>query len=188
MRTTNRSSALVISAAALAAALGGTAAAAPASMPAQASVSAYGEHGNRSTRVVDQWAAAWNTNSPQRMAALFTDTGSYTDHAFQATFAGKDGVATWITITHTAIKNPKVEVLNSFRSGDRVAVRWEFSGTDTGAFAKHLPPTGKSFTVPVLTYFEMKGDKIQRCEDYYNVADLLRQVGLPAGAWTPPTA
>ena len=35
---------------------------------------------------------------------------------------------------------------------------------------------------------DLKGGKIQHLTDYYNLADLLRQVGLPAGVWTPPGA
>ncbi|MFC6089675.1 ester cyclase [Saccharothrix lopnurensis] len=196
MNTTTRRSAGVFSAVVLAAVLGGAvagAAPAPAPAPAPASVpvsapGAHHDHAHRSTPIADEWAAAWNTNSPERMAALFTDTGSYTDHAFQATFTGKDGVAGWVANTHASIEDPRVEIVDAFRSGDRVAVRWEFSGTDIGSFAEHLPPTGKSFTVPVLTHFELKNGKIARCEDYYNLADLLRQVGLPSGVWTPPGA
>lgn len=50
------------------------------------------------------------------------------------------------------------------------------------------PPTGKSFSVPAASIFEMKGDKIRRVDDYYNLADLLGQLGLQPGAWVPPPA
>ena len=138
-------------------------------------------------QVVHQWADAWNAASPERMAALFTADGVYEDFAFQARFQGRDGVALWVSITNASIRDARVELVDAFRAGDRAAARWICSGTDTGAFARDLPPTGKSFSVPVASLFELEGRLIRRVGDYYNLADLLRQIGLPAGAYTPPT-
>lgn len=139
-------------------------------------------------RVVKQWAAAWNAGSPERMAALFTEDGVYEDHAFQVVFRGRDGVAQWVSITTGAIDDTHVEVTGAFRSGDRIAVQWTFSGTDSAGGLGGQPPTGKSFSVPAASIFEMKGNKIRRVDDYYNLADLLRQLGLPSGAPAQPTA
>ena len=139
-------------------------------------------------RVVQRWADAWNAADPERMAALFTADGVYEDFAFQARFQGRDGVALWVSITTASIRDARVELVDAFRAGDRAAARWIFSGTDTGAFARDLPPTGKSFSVPVASLFELEGRLIRRVGDYYNLADLLRQIGLPAGAYTPPAA
>lgn len=139
-------------------------------------------------RVVRQWAAAWNTGSPEDMAALFTEDGTYEDHAFQAAFQGRDGAAQWISITNASIDDAHVEIHEAFRGGDRIAVQWTFSGKNTAGGLAGLPPTGKSFSVLAVSIFEMEGNKIRRVDDYYNLADLLRQVGLPSGAWVPPPA
>ena len=40
--------------------------------------------------------------------------------------------------------------------------------------------------MPAAPLFEMEGNEIERVEDYYNLAYLPRQLGLPANAWTPP--
>jgi steroid delta-isomerase-like uncharacterized protein len=137
--------------------------------------------------VVQRWADAWNTASPERMAALFTDDGVYEDFAFQARFQGKEGVALWVTITNASVRDARVELIDAFGVGDRAAARWIFSGTDTGAFARDLPPTGRSFSVRVASFFELEGGLIRRVGDYYNLADLLRQIGLPSGAYVPPS-
>lgn len=133
-------------------------------------------------RVVRQWAAAWNAGSPGEMAALFTRDGVYEDHAFQVVFRGRDGVAQWVAITSGAIDDTHVEVDEAFRSGDRIAVRWTFSGTDSASGLGGRPPTGNSFSVPAASIFQIKGDKIQRVDDYYNLADLLRQITPPSDA------
>ncbi|MGW5251113.1 ester cyclase [Streptomyces sp. NPDC004129] len=149
---------------------------------------AYSRPDIRIPRMVAAWAEAWNTASPQKMAAMFTEDGVYQGNAFQVTMTGHAGVATWVAITEQGIKNAHVHVVDAFGEGDKIAVRWTFSGTDTGAFAKDRPATGKSFSVPATTVMDLKGGKIQHLTDYYNLADLLRQVGLPAGVWTPPGA
>ena len=37
-----------------------------------------------------------------------------------------------------------------------------------------------------MTMLRLRGDRIVSNSDYYNVADVLRQSGLPP-TWTPPT-
>lgn len=135
--------------------------------------------------VVTAWAEAWNSSDPQKMAALFTKDGVYQDNAFQGTMRGTKGVADWVTMTAQTIGDARVDIVDAFRDGDRIAVRWKFSGTETGDFTKEYPATGKSFTVPAVTVMDLEGDKIQHLTDTYNLADLLRQSGLPAGAWNP---
>ncbi|MYW90159.1 SgcJ/EcaC family oxidoreductase [Amycolatopsis rubida] len=141
---------------------------------------------SRIPHVVKAWAEAWNAGDAAEMASLFTNDGTYRDNAFQVAMSGRQGVENWVNITERSIRDAHVDVRDAFRSGDRVAVRWTFSGTDTGAFDKTRPATGKSFRVPASTLIDLRGERIQQVTDYYNLADVLRQVGLPAGPWTPP--
>lgn len=145
----------------------------------------YGAGRGPVPRPVREWAAAWNTGDPERMAALFTKDGVYEDKAFGAVFEGKEGVAQWVSITTASIDETQVEVHYAFRKGDRIAVRWTFSGTDSAGGLGGQPPTGRSFAVPAVSVFEVKGNKIERVEDYYNLADLLGQLGLPPGGAPP---
>lgn len=185
--------AAVLLAAAAAALLLGTAAS-PASgntnakdrSASEAQAASYGADQRPVPRVVREWAAAWNTGSHERMVGLFTEDGVYEDHAFQVVFNGKDGIAQWVSITNQVIDDTHVEVEEASRAGDRIYVEWTFSGTNSAGGLAGQPPTGESFSVPAVSVFEMEGGKIRRVDDYYNLADLLRQVGLPAGAWTPP--
>ncbi|WP_033293702.1 nuclear transport factor 2 family protein [Amycolatopsis jejuensis] len=140
----------------------------------------------RYPHVVTAWANAWNTGDAARMAELFTADGTYRDNAFQVSMSGRDGVANWVTITGKSIGSPQVDLIDAFRSGDRIAVRWTFSGTDVGAFDRTRPASGKRFHVPVTTIIDLRGSRIRQVTDYYNLADVFRQIGLPAGPWTPP--
>ena len=136
--------------------------------------------------IVEQWVDAWNAHSPDQMAALFTDDGVYEDLAFEFVMQGKQGVAAWVSITLAGAPDAHAELVYAFQAGDRAAAHWIFSGTHTGAWGPDLPPTGKAFSLPVATLFELEGELIQRVGDYYNLATWLRQVGLPAGPYAPP--
>jgi steroid delta-isomerase-like uncharacterized protein len=138
--------------------------------------------------IVERWVAAWNAHSPEQMAALFTDDGVYEDLAFEFVHEGRQGVATWVTITLAGAPDTRVELVYAFQAGDRAAAHWIFSGTHTGAWGPDLSPTGRPFSLFVASLFELEGDLIRRVGDYYNLATFLRQVGLPAGPYTPPGA
>lgn len=139
-----------------------------------------------SSPVVERWAEAWNAHSPEQMAALFTDDGVYEDLAFGFALEGKEGVASWVSITTAGAPDTHVDVVYSFQVEDRAAAHWICSGTHTGAWGPDLPPTGQPFSLPVGSLFELDGDLIRRVGDYYNLATWLRQVGLPYGPYTPP--
>ena len=126
--------------------------------------------------VVQAWMDAWNTGDAEAMSALFTEDGVYQDFAFQAQVEGQEGVAFWVELTVQNIPDTRGEIIEAFRDGDRIAVKWTFSGTPL-----RLGPVegnGKSFSVPAVSIFELEGEKIARVGDYYNRADLLGQLGL----------
>lgn len=139
---------------------------------AAASTAADDGHPNRLPRIATEWAQAWNSGNPQLLAGLFTADARYTDHAFGATFTGRDGVAQWATITGQSIQDATITVDTAFRRGDQVAIVWTFSGQLVGA--------PQPFSVPAATVLRLRGGHIASDDDYYNLADVLRQSGLPA--------
>lgn len=145
---------------------------------------ADGEVARRTPAIVKAWIAAWNRGDPKAMAALFAEDGVYDDHAFQARSEGRAAIATFVAITNGNMPGAKAEIADVFQTGDRIAIEWIFSGAPLRFGA--TPLAGKSFSVPVVTLLRMKGDRIQHEDDFYNVADVFRQLGLPAGPWTPP--
>jgi steroid delta-isomerase-like uncharacterized protein len=61
--------------------------------------------------------------------------------------------------------------------GDAVAVAMMMEGNDHGQFLG-LPPTGKSFRVPIVSIFELKDGLIVHERRVYDFTGLLLQVGL----------
>lgn len=141
----------------------------------------------RVPRLIRQWARAWETGDAELMASLFTSDGSYTDHAFQATFRGREGIAQWVVITLDSIADPRAAITDVVRGSDRAAVRWTFTGTfiTQDPFAPVADVRGRSFSVPAVSWFTFSRGRISTVEDYYNLADLMRQLGLPL-PYNPP--
>ena len=136
-------------------------------------------------RLVRLWAQAWNTGDADLLASLFTPDGAYVDHAFQNTFRGQDRVRLSMQYTLIGVPDARVVVLEALQCGNHAVVRWTFSGT----YATVEPfsqgdPRGRFFSVPVLSYFTLAGDRIAIVEDFFNLADMMRQLGLPV-PYTP---
>jgi ketosteroid isomerase-like protein len=64
-------------------------------------------------------------------------------------------------------------LVSSSIQGGHGFLQWVFSGTDKGVFK-----TGKKFSVRGVSILELRNGKISRSQDYYDVATVMRQVGL----------
>jgi hypothetical protein len=139
-----------------------------AALPANNSAHGVGRH---FPAVAVDWAAAWNSGDPQRLADLFVADGArYTDHAFDVTSTGRAGVAAWLTETDQKIDKPAITINGAFTFGNQTVISWTFSGQVWGA------PT--PFSVPVVTFLGLRGHQIVIDDDYYSKAEVLRQSGL----------
>jgi ketosteroid isomerase-like protein len=126
--------------------------------------------------IATAWASAWSSTDPHALARLFTDDATYTDFALGIVSEGRDGVAGWKQGTDHNIANVGATVKASFRSGDQVAIEAVYSGHIKGA------PT--PFAVPIATILRLRDDLINTDTDYYSLAEVLDQSGLPA-TWRP---
>lgn len=128
-----------------------------------------GQHGNLAQR----WADAWNSHDPDAVAALFTRDALFEDIPFGVVAHGTEEIRAAAVLFFTGVPDLQITVVNSsVRSGDGI-IEWVFSGTDQGVYR-----TGKTFAVRGTTVLELRGDGISRDSDYYDLAALLRQLGL----------
>lgn len=135
-------------------------------------------HGRHVPQLANAWVAAWQSSNPNDLAALFTKDAIYTDRGVDKVSHGRHGVATWQANTHKLIPDVSGKIRDAFRSGDRMLIETTYSG--------HIKGAPHPFAVPMATVLHLRGDRIATDTDYYNLADLLRQSGLPP-TWVPPT-
>jgi steroid delta-isomerase-like uncharacterized protein len=81
----------------------------------------------------------------------------------------------------TAFPDMNVELKTIFVAGDWAATESVMTATHTGDFSM-LPATGKSVSVRAASIFEIRGGKIKRNTNYFNMASMMQQLGvMPSG-------
>ncbi|MGW9453403.1 nuclear transport factor 2 family protein [Streptomyces sp. NPDC055632] len=126
---------------------------------------------------VRSWSAAWNGTDPTALGALFTTDGTYTDHAIGATMTGREQISGWKARTDAMIEDVHVTVQAAWRDGGHCI-------TIQAVYAGHIKGAPKSFSVPLATLLDTNGHQITADQDFYNLAEVLAQSGLPAN-WAP---
>jgi steroid delta-isomerase-like uncharacterized protein len=128
-------------------------------------------------KVAQAWTAAWNSHDVNAVVALFTEDALYEDVPTNAVSRGAKEIRAFAEFFITAVPDMKVELVSAVGQSDLKAghttIEWIFSGTDKGIYK-----TGKQFSVRGVAVIDMVGEKIARNSDYWDVATLMRQVGL----------
>jgi steroid delta-isomerase-like uncharacterized protein len=132
--------------------------------------------------IADAWIAFWNSHGSSGAADLFTDDAFYEDlTGVGVSYHGPKEIQSFAQAFATGSPDYKVELVSAVIEGDLKGghglIEWIFSGTDVGLYK-----TGKKYSMRGATVFDLEGGKIARNSDYWDLATLLRQVGvLPKG-------
>jgi steroid delta-isomerase-like uncharacterized protein len=127
----------------------------------------------KSGAAFDQQFAAWNSHDPEKVAAFYTEDVTYEDVAFGEVAHGREELKKLAAGFFAAVGDMHLERVNTSQCGNHGSSEWIFSGTDVGLFK-----TGKKFSVRGGSVFELRGGKIASNRDYYDVASIMRQVGV----------
>ncbi len=125
-----------------------------------------------------QWIDGWNAADPDHLVAAFTPDAIYEDVAFGVKKKGSAGLRELHKSDHDDVGGFYVELIASHVADGHGTIEWIYGGKDVGLFK-----TGKPFKVQGVSVIEARGGRISRNLDYYDVATIMRQVGL-----LPPTS
>jgi len=126
--------------------------------------------------VVDSWIAAWNSHDPAKWATYFTADIYYEDVTFGEISRGSAEASKFAAGFFSDVPDLKLELADSSIEGNHGSIQWILSGTDKGVFK-----TGKLFKVRGVSIITINHGKISRSIDYYDLATIMKQVGvLPA--------
>ncbi|GAC1516569.1 MAG: hypothetical protein NVS1B4_12220 [Gemmatimonadaceae bacterium] len=117
--------------------------------------------------------AAWNSHDAAAVVALYTADVVYEDVPFGVVNHGTEELRVFAQSFFDMVPDFRVELVGSAVSDEHGYFEWIISGTDVGIFR-----TGKTFRVRGTSVIDVRGDRISRTVDYYDLATLLRQVGL----------
>ena len=113
---------------------------------------------SRSRRSLEMWASG-NTDDPDDIFAQ-----NYVNHQESAAEGGVASLdlAGWkdvVAENHRAFSHFEVRILMQIAEGDRVATRWQFTATQTGAYLGR-PATGRRATWTGVQIDRFEDDKI----------------------------
>jgi steroid delta-isomerase-like uncharacterized protein len=131
---------------------------------------------------MEQWVrgedAAWALKDVEKILSFYTDDCLYEDLAVGRANHGKEEVRAFIKDIFISFPDFKIEVQSFFASSDHVCIESLLSGTHTGNIPGFPPATGKSFSVRGAHICQLREGKACRVSDYYDMASVMRQLGM----------
>ena len=133
----------------------------------------------------------------RREAVVREHMESENRHAFEVTLAtfahpryelvatgevydGAEEVTRYYATSRAAFPDQRNIVRALHHADDAVIVEFDLLGTHTGPF-RGIPPTGRSFTCPMVAVFLFADDRIVCERVYFDAATILRQLGITVG-------
>ena len=125
------------------------------------------------TRLLD----AWNSHDIEQTVGLYGPDHVAIDIAEARALHGVEGIRQSLSRYYQAFPDLSFRADEVLVDGARVTLVWTAHGTHGGAIM-HIPPTGRCVTVRGVTLLTIDGDSVRRSESLWDVAGLLRAIGL----------
>lgn len=130
-----------------------------------------------STAVLERYYAAFNAGDWEGMLAFLTDDVRH-DINEGPTQHGKDAFRQFLARMDAHYREQVRDLVvmvspDGQRAAAEFVIEGEYLQTDEGLPAAQ----GQRYTLPVGAFFELRGDRIARVTNYYNLSDWTRQVG-----------
>lgn len=137
---------------------------------------------DKTISLIDRYITAWNARDDGSLVAeLFIDGGIYQDmsnHQLKTQIIGHQNIKDFVSRQFQAFPDLTLQVITR-GSGH---VEFEYQGTNTGPFTFIDPEvvTGKRLRIQTVHVLDITAnDELAAVREYYDGADLLRQLGLP---------
>jgi steroid delta-isomerase-like uncharacterized protein len=130
-------------------------------------------------RALRECVQDFNSHDPALVGRCFAEDGEHLVPALGATWQGREQRGEALGRLWLASPDIRIELTYVFGDGEQAAGEWVISGTSERPYGD-LPATGRRFAVPGVTCVSLRGGRIRRQADYWDLATLLRQLGLMA--------
>ena len=134
----------------------------------------------------DNYLGAWNAHDSASVARYMADDAIYEDVALGRVLHGPSEIASFVEEATTSSSDFRFEVVSLFTAGNDYANEWVMLGTNDRE-RRRVPATGRSFRVRGASIGRLDtSGRIVENRDYYNLAELLTQLGILPTAPTLP--
>ena len=128
--------------------------------------------------LLDRYLDAWNAHDPAGVARHMADGAIYEDVALGRVLHGPSEIAKFVEEATRSSSDFRFEVVSVLTAGSNYANEWVMLGTNDRALPS-VPATGRSFRVRGASVGKLDSSGlIVENRDYYNLAELLTQLGI----------
>ena len=123
----------------------------------------------------------WNARDFDRVAELMAKDGEIVLVGSDTRFRGPDGALEFSRMWADGFPDGRVEVDRTVASGDYVCIELTGKGTHTGTLrgpAGDIAATGRSVTLHLCDFYEIRNGKIRSVHSYFDSASMLTQLGI----------
>jgi len=130
--------------------------------------------------VLEGYLAAWNAHDADAAASYFAEDVVYYDASVGRPIQGRVQTKAAVIDNFLNAVPDAAWIMKDepATEGGKVVFEWEFSGTNTGAWADGTAATGKAFRFPGASVVEVENGKIKLQSDYYDALGFYKQLGL----------
>jgi steroid delta-isomerase-like uncharacterized protein len=123
--------------------------------------------------------AIWNERKLEVVDELVSSDYVRHDPAFLDEVRGPEGFKEYVRTMCTPFSDARISIEDVIAEGERMAVRWTFTGTQTGDFMG-IQATGKKLMLAGISIIRMRDGKIVEGWDGYDALGMMRQLGAGA--------
>jgi steroid delta-isomerase-like uncharacterized protein len=116
----------------------------------------------------------WNKGKLDAIAELFTT--EFVNHDPVNHAKGLEAYKEFVKKYRAAFPDCRLEIDELFSAGEKVAVRWRYSGTHKGQL-EGVQPTGRHVKGTGITINHFSGDKIREAFTDWDALGLMQQIG-----------
>jgi steroid delta-isomerase-like uncharacterized protein len=130
-------------------------------------------------KILSNYILTVNSHNVSEVLSFCTDDVIYEYVARGSVYRGKKEFAAGLNASFSEIPDLKHELKSVFGAGDWAAMEYVILGTHTNNIRSipGLSATGKTLSVRGVSIFQLRGGKISRHSEYYNLVTLLQQIG-----------
>ena len=133
------------------------------------------------TQTMEQaWLDALNAHDVEGVLACFTEDAVFTEVGTGQVARGRDELRAMTQGFFATFSDLHIERTSAVTDGTMLAHEFTMSGVHSGS-APGFEATGKSFSLPGAIVAQLRDGLISRATEYWNMADLLTQVGVLPG-------
>jgi steroid delta-isomerase-like uncharacterized protein len=126
---------------------------------------------------VNKFFTAWNSHEVEQAEKFYAEDYIGNDVAQVMPQQGRAGVKAFFARYLNAVPDFRFTIEDVVADGDRVAVVWTVRGTHQGALM-NIPPTGRTISSRGVSLLTIQDERVQRATYIWDVAGLLRNIGL----------